>query len=802
MAMRALWKNSLLFRSIAMVVVISSLLSLFTVAITTVVTHKRAYEAASTRLNQLLDTVESTVRVACFVEDRVLADEVAQGLLSNSEVLDVTILAGKQQLAHRHRVAEAAVDPASRLVRDIHSPFNSEQVIGSIRLAPNLELIQEGILKEISFVALQLGWQLALLVLVMSGAMLLILRPIKAMSDRLHHMDVKAGDRLSTPKGHAHTEIGRLVDDVNALAGHLMESLEEERTLSLQREVDKKKYHAIFENAVSGIFIIDSQGRLSSWNPALARLLEVPSAAAHEDAPYLGALPWENPLRLTELIRESLHDNSPVTVDIPLRLKDDTRRWLNLVLSPIGDNLLQGVVHDVTELKEAESTAKRLAVTDLLTGLANRLGLEARLHALVKDHIFTQRGGFILMLVNLDEFKGINEGLGLPAGDEILRATTTRLSHCVKSNDTLARVAGDTFGIVLHNVALGEDADKVANRILHALRQNYFIDGSPIRLHASIGITLFPHDSTDVPSLLRHAELALDKAKAIGGNTAVFFDSALAEVAEQRHHLENDIRLALRNRDFRLYLQPIVDLRNNRLAGAEALIRWQHPSRGLVPPDAFIPIAEQTGLINDIGLWVLDTACAQLAAWEQAGQNFHLSINVSARQIPAGLPPSALSEALKRHGVSPARLALEITEGVLLSDIERALAWLKAVHEMGCRIYLDDFGTGYSSLSYLKRFPVDTLKVDKSFVQDMHVHSSERALVEAVVAMGRSLGLDVVAEGVETAHQAELLREMDCRYAQGYHFSRPVPIEDFDVAAERVAALLATPWQQPPAKTA
>jgi diguanylate cyclase (GGDEF)-like protein/PAS domain S-box-containing protein len=793
--MRALWKHSLLFRSIAMIVVVSCLLGLFTVAISAAVTHKRAYETASTRLNQLLDTVESTVRVACFVGDQTLADEVARGLLSNSEVLNVTIIAGKQQLAHRQRagVSEAAAAPASMLRRDIHSPFNGEQVIGSIQLAPHLELIEQGILKEIRFAALQLGWQLTLLVLVMAGVMLLILRPIKAMSDRLHHMDAKAGERLSTPKWHAHTEIGRLVNDVNTLAGDLVDSLEEERTLSQQREIDKRKYHAIFENAESGIFILDSAGRLSSWNPALARLLEIPGATAIEGTLRMDALPWENSLHLNELIQKSLHDNTPANEDLPLHLKDGTRRWLNLVLSPIGENLLQGVVHDVTALKEAEATAKLLAVTDPLTGLANRLGLEARMHALVKDYAFTRSGGFTLIQVDLDEFKRINEGLGRPAGDDLLKETTRRLSHCVKDNDTLARLSADTFGIILHNVTLGEEADKVASRILQALRQSHFIDGAPVRLHASIGIALFPHDGSDVPTLLRHAELALGNAKTSGGNMAVFFDPDLAEVAEQRRHLESDLRLALRDGDFRLYLQPIVDLDNSRLAGAEALIRWQHPIRGLVPPDAFIPIAEQTGLINDIGLWVLDAACAQLAAWELAGQDLHLSINVSVRQIPDGLPPTALLEALERHGVSPVRLALEITEGVFLSDIEKALGWLTAVHEMGCRVYLDDFGTGYSSLSYLKRFPVNTLKVDKSFVQDMHVHSSERTLVEAVVAMGRSLDLDVVAEGVEAAHQVQLLREMGCRYAQGYHFSRPVPIENFGLAAERVAALLATP---------
>ncbi len=797
MTMRALWKHSLLFRSVAMIVAVSILSILLTVAITVVVTQKRAQEAAATRLNQLVDTVESTVQVACFVGDKTLAGEVAKGLLSNSEVLDVTILADKQELARKRRagVSQAEADHAPSLTRDIHSPFNPAQVVGSIRIAPDQQNVERSIVEEARFVALQSGWQLTLLALVMVEAMLLfILHPIKAMSDRLHHMDARAGDRLPGLKGYvAHTEIGRLVDDINTLAGDLVASLEEERTLRLQRETDEKKYHAIFDNAESGIFVLDGEGQVSSCNPAFTRLLGVPGNVASECALRLGKLSWENPLRLAAMIQEALHDNKPVAEDLCLRLEDGASRWLSLILSPIGDNLLQGVAHDVTGLKEAESSAKRLALTDPLTGVANRLGLEARMHALVKNFTFTQRGGFVLMLVDLDGFKGINEGIGRPAGDEMLKVTTSRLAHCVGSGDSVARLAADTFGIVLHGVTRGEDADRVAGCIQQALSQNHFIEGSPVRLHASIGIALFPDDGSDVPTLQRHAELALDKAKAAGGNTAVFFDPAMAEAAEQRRHMENDMRQALRDGDFRLYLQPIVDLRGNHIAGAEALICWQHPIRGLIPPDAFIPISEQTGLINDIGLWMLDAACAQLAVWEQAGQTLHLSINVSARQIPEGLPPSKLLEALQQHGISPARLALEITEGVLLHDIEKALAWLRAVREMGCRVYLDDFGTGYSSLSYLKHFPVDTLKVDKSFVQDMHVHANERALVEAVVAMGKSLGLDVVAEGVESAQQVQLLREMDCRYVQGYYFSRPVPADDFDIAAARVAALLAVP---------
>jgi len=269
----------------------------------------------------------------------------------------------------------------------------------------------------------------------------------------------------------------------------------------------------------------------------------------------------------------------------------------------------------------------------------------------------------------------------------------------------------------------------------------------------------------------------------------------MAAAAENRRRLENELRLAAERQELRLFYQPIVDIQQNRLAGAEALIRWVHPQQGMVPPDDFIPVAEETGLIQEIGLWVLETACDQLQQWRGEGrEELYLSINVSGSQIPHGLPPAAVVEALSRRSLPPSALVLEITEGVLMSDMKQALEWLQALRQVGIRIYLDDFGTGYSSLSYLKRFPVTTVKVDKSFVRDMGEDSSDRALVEAIVAMTRSLGLEVVAEGVENEAQLALLRGMGTRYGQGYHFSRPVPASDFPAVAERLETLLqATP---------
>lgn len=792
----ARWRRSIIYLFVIAVVGSGLMVgSLFT-ASTAVLTNDRAEKHSSARLGELLDTVENTVSIACFVEDQNLAGEVARGLMKNSDVLGVRIRGKSVDLVriYREGAAQDTLERAlhGRQVRQIRSPFDKAEIVGEIIVDPDPETFDRVVGEEVRFVGLMLWLQLAAVVVAIVAVMLrLIVRPIKGMSDRLHRMDATAGDRLKIPKGWSGTEVGRLAEDVNALADQLVASLDDERRLRLLREMDEKKYRAIFDNAETGIFIADAGGQVESGNPALVRLLDLPAGTSGTRV-RLADLPWQVPDQLQQLIRCCIEKNTMCGADLEYRLDDtDATRWLNVALSSVGDGRVQGIVSDVTERKLGEDTARRQAVTDPLTGAANRPGLEQRLAAALRQFNTVSDPGFALMLVDLDGFKRINDALGLPVGDRILKTATGRIQSCIKNTDMVARMGGDEFAVLLPRVIDEETAARIGERIVRLLARKYDEQGSSIQLGASVGITMFPTDGADMPSLLRNAELALDRARSSGGNRYTFFDSGMADAVARRRALETDMQLALRRDEFRLFYQPIIDLDGNRLAGVEALIRWQHPERGLVPPDAFIPVAEETGFIVDIGLWGLETACRQIASWQAEGRNLYLSLNISGRQIPDGLPPQALAETIARHGIDPWRLVLEITEGVLMADVARAQQWLAEVREKGMRFYLDDFGTGYSSLSYLKRFPVSTVKVDKSFVRDMHNDASDRALVGAIVAMAKSLGMSSVAEGVETMEQLELLRAMDCRYAQGYHFSKPVPIEEFDGVAARVDSMLA-----------
>jgi diguanylate cyclase (GGDEF)-like protein/PAS domain S-box-containing protein len=791
-----IWWNGIVFRSLAAVTLITALLG----GLSGVVIHEqitaRVDQEARQHLGELLDTVESTASVACFANDEQLAREVVQGLLRNGEVRRVSLSSGDTELAHAERPTEVAGTPESQphapspVKRALMSPFKKGQIIGEIRLEANWEAIFSRMDANVRYAMLILTGLLLLVIIGTAGMVyLVVVRPIKATSDRLHRLDATGGASLKIPDGHQHTEIGRLVGDINDLTERLVSTLEQERELRRQQKIAERMYQDLFDHAASGIFVADSESRLVSFNPAFVELTRLPPVPLQQ-ARHLAEPNWDDAEQVLNLLRRSALEHRSCADDFLLR-GGGNKRWLHVVILPLGDGSMQGTVTDVTARKREEILARRQAITDALTGFANRAGLLQHFAHLdrASDPAFTT------VMINLNGFKQINDALGLPVGDYVLRKVAKRIRDAGRPGDFLCRIGGDEFIFVLAGLS---DHDALASRIeaLHArLCEPYVLDRGPVSISSRLGIAVFPQDGSDMPQLLRSAELALNSVReanrGAGAQAYAFFAPQLQAAVEHRRRLEDDLRLAVSGGELRLVFQPIIDLRANRLAGAEALLRWQHAERGFVSPEVFIPLAERIGLIGEIGRTVLDEACRQVADWRRAGHDLYVSVNVSGRQIPDELPPEAVFEALQRHKLPPSAIALEITEGVLMGDVDVAQSWIEPLRAAGLRIYLDDFGTGYSSLSYLKRFPMDTVKIDKSFIVDMNADNSDRTLVNAIITMAASLGLDVVAEGIEEASQLALLRDMGCGYGQGYFFSRPVPAADFVATAQRINAELA-----------
>ena len=563
----------------------------------------------------------------------------------------------------------------------------------------------------------------------------------------------------------------------------------------LQAEPQMRKLSSAVEQTADVVIITDRHGVIEYVNPAFERGTGYSSAEALGQTPRLVRSDKQGDGFFRKLWSTILAGEvfSDVLVN---RRKDGSFYYEEKTITPLKD--AQGnVTHfistgkDVTERMQTQEKLEFMAQHDALTKLPNRVLLLDRLTQSVARARWRQRMVAVLF-VDLDRFKTINDTLGHEAGDQLLQQLGARFSHNVREGDTVARFGGDEFIILLSDVANDKDSVQVAQKILDALKAPFLIQNQSLYITASIGISLAPNDGEDAATLLKHADIAMYRAKELGKNTYQFYSAEMSARAFERLSLENSLRHALERNEFVLHYQPQFDVTTGRIFGVEALLRWQHPDFGLVPPADFISLLEETGLIVPTGEWVLEAAGRQMQAWHVAGhRQLQLAVNLSPRQVLSGALLETVRRVLKYIPDKTGWLELEITEGLLVQQSQALMETFDTLRALGVKLAVDDFGTGYSSLAYLRRLPIDSLKIDRSFVRDVPGDADDSAITTTIIAMARSLRLEVIAEGVENAAQRDFLSAHGCQRMQGYLFARPVPPQGLSRMLEDAASELA-----------
>ena len=576
----------------------------------------------------------------------------------------------------------------------------------------------------------------------------------------------------------------------NALNKRRLE--EENESFQIKLEQSEKWYRYLVDNSPDIIYTLDNGGCFRFLSNRVETLL------GYQKDELIGqhytTIIFDEDIECAKFVFNERRTGSRASADVELRLKCKNggtvvhfeNRFITIELNAMGMYVgsnpetnakfvgTYGVAKDISDRKKAEETIYHQAYHDLLTGLPNRLLFKDRLN-LAMAQAKRSRQKLAVMFLDLDRFKVVNDSLGHVVGDQLLQSVANRLGKCVREGDTLARLGGDEFTLLLPQVVHPEDAANTAKKILSVLGRPFFLAGQDHHFSASIGIAIYPEDGDSVDGLIKNADIAMYHVKDLGRNNYAFFTQVKNTTYSDRLSLESDLRKSVTNNELELYYQPQVNTTTGAIVGMEALIRWNHPLRGLLYPADFIPLAEETGLIGAIGEWVLQTACSQSRSWQTAGMlPIRMSVNLSAHQIEQQNFLDTMVQLLRDTGLPSQHLEIEITESAMMKDIEKTQDKLRQLAGLGVRISIDDFGTGYSSLSYLKNLPIHSIKIDQSFIRDITASESETSIVTAMIQIAKGLKLKLIAEGVETDYQLAFLRNNHCEECQGFLFSRPV----------------------------
>ena len=750
------------------------------------------------KLQVLGDVISDRITAALTFNDKALLESNLNTLQSDGAIVRGCIYRQDQTLAASyHSKAHERIDCPNYLPRvDTLKTYNfsrffpvtrAEEPIGTLYIESSRDQLLERFFQFLVFSIIIMLTAFALALFLANKLKDVISRPMRELSDTLTEILNKKVYSIRATKTN-NDELGDLVD----LFNRLLTTIDDENQ---SLKASEERFRKLTALSPVGIFQVDPNQNLQYVNQRWRDIHGLTSE--HPDLQdWFEMINPKDLVNVQEAWNRLVLDQESIALEIRLTRPDMAHTWIHLMASALHDRDGQllgylGAISDISELKAAQVQMETLAFFDPLTGLANRRLFKNRLVTSVKGAIRSGKS-MALMFLDMDQFKRVNDTLGHDAGDILLKEVSNRLSNTVRENDTVSRIGGDEFTILLTDISSVQDVRAVAEKILRAMSKPIRVKGQDILTSVSIGITMTPDDSTDTNVLMKNADLAMYSAKEQGRNNFQFFSEEMNHSILEHLAIEKEINEAIERNQFTLFYQPKISLFDYRTTGIETLIRWQHPDKGIITPDNFIPVAEETGQIIDIGNWVLEQACRQISSLIRKNimpADAKVAVNLSAKQFTDPDLAGRIRNVLEITEIPPRCLELEITESTLMDDVEAAIRIMQEIKSTGVSIAIDDFGTGYSSLSYIKRFPIDVLKVDRSFVMDIPDDKNDMAITAAVIAMAHKLDLNVVAEGVETDEQLQYLRLNNCDEGQGYLFSRPLSLGQLHqyliVSAER-----------------